>query len=84
MGTDPLDACPDDASDDAWPPDVNGGTGCGSHNGKVNILDVLCYKSEFGEGAVYDARFDLNASGEVNILDVLLYKQVINTSCTNP
>ena len=47
-------------------------------------MDVLCYNSQFGEGAVYDARFDLNAGGEVDILDVLLYKPVINTSCTNP
>ena len=84
MGTDPLDACPDDPNDDAWPPDINGGTGCGSHDGNIDIMDVLCYKSQFGEGALYDPRYDLNASGEVDILDVLLYKQFIRMSCTNP
>jgi hypothetical protein len=82
-GTDPMDPCPDALDDDAWPPDING-MGCGSHNGQVNILDVLCFKPQFQEGAVYDSRYDLNASGDVNILDVLLYKQFINTSCTNP
>jgi len=83
IGTDPNDGCPDGSADDAWPPDING-MGCGSHNGQVNILDVLCFKPQFQEGAVYDPRYDFNASGEVNILDVLLYKPFINTSCTNP
>jgi len=82
-GTDPVDPCPDALDDDAWPPDING-MGCGSHNGQVNILDVLCFKPQFQEGAVYDSRYDLNASGGVTILDVLLYKWFINTSCTNP
>jgi len=84
MGTDALDACPDTLDDDAWPPDIIGSGGCGFHNGQVNILDVMCFRPQFWEGAVYDARYDLNASGEVNILDVLLYKPFINTSCTNP
>jgi len=84
MGTDPLDACPDTLDDDAWPPDIIGSGGCGFHNGQVNILDVMCFRPQFWEGAVYDARYDLNASGEVNILDVLLYKPFINKSCTNP
>jgi hypothetical protein len=84
MGTDALDACPDSVDDDAWPPDLNAGTGCEvGHDGNINILDVLCYKGKLTPNP-YDARYDLNASGEVNILDVLLYKPFINTSCTNP
>jgi hypothetical protein len=82
LGTDPYDACPDDPTDDAWPPDVAGGEGCGSHDGKVNILDILCFKPPlFGP---CDARYDLNGDGLANLLDVVLLKPFINTSCTNP
>jgi hypothetical protein len=84
MGTDALDACPDSVDDDAWPPDINNGSSCGSHDGVVDILDVLCFKPQFRQGAVYDARYDLNASGEVDILDVLIYKPFLGTFCTNP
>jgi hypothetical protein len=83
IGTDPNDACPDALDDDVWPPDLNAGTGCGFHDGNINILDVLCYKGRLSPNP-YDARYDLNADASVNILDVLLYKQVINTSCANP
>jgi hypothetical protein len=82
IGTDPLDACPDDASDDAWPPDIQGAEGCGFHNGRVDILDILCYKPKLS--GPYDARYDLDANGVVNILDVLLYKPVYGAQCTNP
>jgi hypothetical protein len=75
IGTDPVDACPDDANDDAWPPDLN-------NNASVNILDVLLYKPVLG--APYNPRFDLNADQKVSILDVLLYKPVLGASCTNP
>jgi hypothetical protein len=86
VGTDPLDDCPDDLYDDVWPPDVNGGGGCGvRHNGEVDILDVLCYKpllqAVVGD-PTYNGRFDLKVDGQVDILDVLLYKPVIQTSCT--
>jgi hypothetical protein len=82
VGTDPLDACPDNVDDDAWPPDVNGSMGCGQHDGQVDILDVLCYKPKLT--GPYDRRYDLDASGEVNVLDILLYKLFVGTSCTNP
>jgi len=83
VGTDPDDACPDALDDDAWPPDLNAGTGCGEHDGKVNILDVLCFRGKLAPNP-YDRRYDLNGDGSVNILDVLLYKPFINTSCANP
>ncbi len=73
--TDPLDDCPDDPADDAWPPDEDNST-------EVDILDVLLYKPVLGGS--YDPRYDLDAGGAVDILDVLLYKPVLNTSCTNP
>jgi hypothetical protein len=87
VGTDPFDACPDDLSDDAWPPDFNGGMGCGAHDGQINLLDVLCFRpvilSDLGDPN-YDPRFDLNADGSINLLDVLLFRPVILTACTNP
>ena len=87
LGTDPADDCPDTLNDDAWPPDLNGGMGCGAHDGKIDILDVLCFKPKLlrrsCEGQ-YNHRYDFNADGSVDILDVLLYRPVIMTQCTNP
>jgi hypothetical protein len=80
LGTDPLDTCPDDPSDDAWPPDMNIDTSC-------NLLDLLQYRpvilTEVGDPD-YDQRFDLNADGHIDILDLLQYRPVILTQCTNP
>ena len=84
MGTDASDACPDALNDDAWPPDVNGGMGCGSsHNGEVDILDVLCYRRRLPPNP-YDPRYDLKADGGVDILDVLVYRRFLGKTCTNP
>ena len=82
VGTDPWDACPDGNTDDAWPPDVQATQGCGFHNARVDILDVLCYKPKIKPP--YDPRYDLDANGTVNILDVLLFKPVFGAQCTNP
>ena len=82
VSTDPLDACPDNPGDDAWPPDIQGAQGCGSHDGRAEILDVLCYKPKLT--GPYDARYDLDTNGAVSILDVLLYKPLLGTSCVNP
>jgi hypothetical protein len=80
LGTDPLDNCPDDPSDDAWPFDINVDTWS-------NVLDVLLYKghlqTQVGDPA-YDQRLDLNADTWVNVLDVLLYKGHLQVQCTNP
>jgi subtilisin family serine protease len=78
VGTDPLDACPDGPTDDAWPPDI-------TMNTWANILDVLLYKPIMITSVPPSpARFDLNADHNINILDVLLYKPIIMTQCTNP
>jgi len=44
IGTDPLDACPDDASDDAWPPDIN-------NDGISDITDISLVGGNFGKAA---------------------------------
>lgn len=63
---------------------MNGGGGCGvTHDGEVDILDVLCFKGKLTPDPD-DPRYDLNADGSVNILDVLLYKPIMQTQCTNP
>jgi hypothetical protein len=89
VGTDALDACPDGANDDAWPPDINNST-------VVNITDVVAFRAKMNycaSEASYDPRFDLNqqVSGgcappekAVNIADITLYRPILNTSCTNP
>jgi len=72
IGTDPLDACPDDKYDPTWPPDFN-------NDRSVNILDVLFYKPKLA--GPYDKRYDLNTDGTVNILDVLLFKPLLGKTC---
>ncbi|NIM50158.1 MAG: hypothetical protein GTO22_13060 [Gemmatimonadales bacterium] len=65
IGTQCLDDCPDDPTDDALPPDF-------TMDKTVNILDVLMYKPKLG--GPYDPRYDLNVDSTVNILDVLMFK----------
>jgi uncharacterized repeat protein (TIGR01451 family) len=80
LGTDPLDDCPDDPSDDAWPFDNNIDT-------QSNVLDVLQYKGHLQicvPDPNYVQRLDINADDCVNVLDVLLYKGHLQMQCTNP
>jgi RHS repeat-associated protein len=84
MGTDTLDACADDANDDAWPPDID-------NNRTVNINDVLMYRPVVGSiyggtqprDRPYDRRFDLNADKSLNINDVLSFIPHVGKTCTN-
>jgi hypothetical protein len=84
LGTDPLDDCPDDPSDDAWPPDINMDT-------EVNVLDMFRFvladvlATELGDPN-FNARFDLNADQSINVLDLFQYVvlDVLATECTNP
>jgi hypothetical protein len=77
LGADPLDDCPDNASDDAWPADINNDTWC-------NILDVLLFKPHLdcsvGDDC-YDNRLDISTDSIVNILDVLMFKPYLSTQC---
>jgi hypothetical protein len=80
LGTDPLDDCPDDPSNDAWPFDNNVDTWS-------NVLDVLQYKGHLQiclPDPGYVQRLDINADECVNVLDVLLYKGHLQIQCTNP
>lgn len=77
VGTDPMDACPDDRDDAAWPPDQD-------NNGAVNILDIVKFRGHIrtrvGDPA-YSRRLDLKVDGAVNILDIVLYRLFIRTYC---
>jgi hypothetical protein len=80
VGTDPLDDCPDDPWDDAWPFDNNVDTWS-------NVLDVLQYKGHLQicvPDPGYVQRLDINGDQCVNALDVLLYKGHLQIQCTNP
>lgn len=86
MSTDPLDNCPDNQFHDAWPPDMVGSSGFGSHDGTVNILDIVQLTpptfNSAPPNANYLPRKDLTADEVINILDiVLLTPPVFNTSC---
>jgi len=76
IGTDPFDSCPDDPTDDAWPPDID-------KDMRVTIGDVLYFRLKLRPNP-YDPRFDLNADSEVNIGDVLMYAPIMGARCTNP
>jgi hypothetical protein len=80
VGTDPLDACPDDTSDDAWPLDVN-------KDGQVSVVgDVLNFRGRIGAtpgSPQWWQRLDFNADGQLSVVgDVLLYRGLIGETCT--
>jgi hypothetical protein len=80
LSTDPLDACPDDPADDAWPLDV-------SKDDEISIVgDVLNFRGRIGAtpGAPnWWQRLDLNADGLLSVVgDVMLYRGRIGETCT--
>jgi hypothetical protein len=80
IGTDPLDACPDSPSDDAWPPDINNDT-------NVNVLDVVKFKPVVfccNGDVCYNPRNDLDIDGCISVLDIVKLKPVLWAHCTNP
>ncbi len=85
VGTDPLDACPDDPSDDAWPLDNNMDT-------FVTVGgDLLPYRGRLGATGgppadpEWSQRLDLNMDNWITTGgDVLLYRGMLGESCTNP
>ncbi len=75
VGTDPLDACADDPSDDAWPPDINMDT-------QILVADVIV--AFYGKILVpenYDRRSDFNMNGQLEISDVIIgyYGRIFDT-----
>jgi hypothetical protein len=77
LGTDPLDACPDDPSHDAWPPDTNIDTWASS----VDILFFAPHTPSQAGDLNYDRRFDLNTDGWVSSLDILTLVPFLGTQC---
>jgi hypothetical protein len=77
IGTDPLDDCPDNLSDNAWPPDNN-------NDGFVDITDVSAVTAWFG-GMVptAPARFDVSepTDGFVDISDVSTLTGLFGQAC---
>jgi hypothetical protein len=87
VGTDPLDACPDDVNDDAWPSDLASLEGYGKHDGVINILDIVQltppYFSVREHKKNYSERKDFNGDGIINILDIVrLTPPMFGQSCT--
>jgi hypothetical protein len=82
LGTDPLDACPDDLNDDAWPLDTN-------KDKSVTIVgDVTSFHGPIGAGPdspEWSQRLDLNEDSFITVVgDVLMYRGMAGKSCTNP
>jgi len=84
VGTDPLDNCPDNLSDPAWPLDMN-------NDKKVSSADILAaYPGKVSPptnwcgGAGYDRRADLDADAKISAADVLQYAAKVSppTTCT--
>jgi len=77
LGTDHLDACPDNPSDDAWPLDINNDTW-------VRLGDVLAFSGRLGTNVGelnYDNRLDFNADGTIRMNDILRYTGLLATTC---
>ena len=82
LGTDPVDACPDDTDDDAWPLDPNSDT-------VVTVaIDVMNFRGRIGAAPGdpnWWQRLDLNSDGVITVSgDVQKYRGKIGASCTNP
>ena len=78
LGTDPLDDCPDNASDAAWPPDFD-------NDRRVTSLDFSRWKMHYPAGSAdsprYAARYDLTASGSIDALDFADWKKHYPRAC---
>jgi Tol biopolymer transport system component len=80
LGTDPLDACPDHPSDDAWPFDINMDT-------YVTAGDLFFYNGRIGSTGGPPAspnwmqRLDLNMDNFITAGDVLLYAGKYGSTC---
>jgi len=79
VGTDPLDACPDDPTDDAWPLDINMDTA-------ITVAgDALNFRNRIGAtpgSPEWWQRLDLNADGAITVAgDALMYRGMIGEIC---
>jgi len=77
VGTDPLDDCPDDYLDAAWPPDFN-------NDRKVGFRDAGALVVRLGsrEGRWrYSRRYDLDADGRIGWQDALILARYLGETC---
>ena len=77
VGTDPLDACADDRSDTAWPPDFN-------NDGKVGFRDAVALLVRLGSkdgNWRYSPRYDLDADGRIGWRDALILVKYLGETC---
>ena len=81
VGTDLVDACPDNPSDDAWPPDSNSDT-------VVDVIDAVTFLTAFPSaqgGPNYSSRLDMaEANGVIDVIDAVAFLSHFPTACTNP
>ena len=95
MGTNLWDNCPDDPSDDAWPPDI-------AVNTVVDVTDALLFLAAFPSAysetpnysvfpsaysatSAYSQRLDLvGADGVIDVTDALRFLAHYPSACTNP
>jgi hypothetical protein len=80
LGTDPLDDCPDDPTDDAWPLDID-------MSGDLSVTgDVFSYRDCIGvtpDDPEWWQRLDLDMSGDISVTgDVFLYVGAIGVTCS--
>jgi hypothetical protein len=79
MGTDSLDACPENANDPAWPADLTGDTWC-------DVADILMFRpnimTTFGDPP-FIRRNDLTADGWIDVADVLMLRPHIMNQCVD-
>ena len=83
LGTDPLDACRDDPSDDAWPLDMNKDT-------FITVAgDVFYFRGRIGEtggpppNANWWVRLDFNMDNFITVAgDVFIYRGMIGATCS--
>ncbi len=79
LGTDPLDDCPDNTSDPAWPLDQD-------NNGQILIPDVTKYTGKLFTpvtcpSADPNCRLDLDLNGQILIPDVTQYTGKLFLAC---
>ena len=85
VGTDPLDACPDDPSDDAWPLDINNDRIINLGGDLSNYIGRLGATGGPPPSSNWWKRLDLNMDNFLNLGgDVSMYVGMFGETCTNP
>jgi len=75
LTTDPLDGCPDNDTDDAWPPDI-------TMDGWADVGDILMFKPVIMTAVPPSpTRYDLTIDHFIDVGDILMFKPVIMTQC---